>query len=42
MHTTYADMNAFEKVHGKIKTTDFHTGIKKFIDWYKDFYKTTL
>ena len=36
---TYADTTKLDKIIGKFKKTDVENGIKKYINWYKIFYK---
>ena len=36
---TYADISNSTKKLGYIPTTNIETGIKKFINWYKNYYK---
>ena len=36
---THADMKLFQKIFGKIKSTSINIGVKKFIIWYKNYYK---
>ncbi len=36
---TYADTNLMQEIIGLYSTTNLQSGIKKFISWYKDFYK---
>lgn len=35
---TYADTSALERVFGFKPSTDLRTGLRKFAEWYKDFY----
>ena len=36
--TTYADTSALERDFGFKPNTDLRTGIRKFAEWYKEFY----
>ena len=36
VHKTHADVFKINNKVGKIKTTNFDSGIKKFIEWFKN------
>ena len=36
---TWADTQLLETLTGYRPATDIHTGVKRFVDWYRDFYK---
>ena len=36
---TYADTSALEKEFGYKPQTDLRTGLRRFAEWYKEFYK---
>ncbi len=36
---TYADINPLKKVTGFSPLTDIHSGLAKFVDWYRTYYK---
>lgn len=36
---TYADTSALERDFGFKPSTDLRTGLRKFVEWYKEFYK---
>ena len=36
---TMSDSSLLKRLTGFVPTTDIKIGIKKFCDWYKDFYK---
>ena len=36
---TYADVSLLKALAGYVPTTDVETGIKAFVDWYRDYYK---
>ena len=36
---TYADVTALQRDHGYRPTTPVAVGIKRFVDWYRDYYK---
>ena len=36
---TYADVSALENAINYRADTDIQTGIHKFVEWYKDYYK---
>ena len=36
---TYADTSALERDFGFKPSTDLRTGLRKFAEWYKEFYK---
>ncbi len=36
---TYADTRKIESVHGFKPSTDLRTGLKKFVEWYKRYYR---
>ena len=36
---TYADVSLLEAITGYTPSTDVRTGIKAFVDWYKDYFK---
>ena len=36
---TYADTKALEEDYGYKPSTDLRTGLRKFAEWYKEFYK---
>ena len=38
---TYADVSALEKAINYRADTDIQTGIHKFVDWYKDYYRVS-
>ena len=38
-HKTYSNINLAKKDLGYYPTTEYKSGIKKFINWYKKFYK---
>lgn len=40
VHSTYADTSLLNELIGKRSTTSIKTGVKEFIDWYKDYYHT--
>ena len=37
---TWADTQLLETLTGYRPTTDIHTGVRRFVDWYRDFYNT--
>ena len=36
---TYADTSALERDFGYKPSTDLRTGLRKFVEWYAEFYK---
>ena len=36
---TYADVSLLKALTGYVPTTDVETGIRAFVDWYRDYYK---
>ena len=36
---TYADTSALERYFGFKPSTDLRTGLRRFTEWYKDFYR---
>jgi UDP-glucuronate 4-epimerase len=36
---TYADVSSLVEDTGYQPSTDVETGVKAFVDWYRDFYK---
>lgn len=39
---TYADTSALERDFGSKPSTDLRTGLRRFAEWYSEFYKSTL
>ena len=39
MLETYADIRFLRKFDKKFKSTDFKAGIKKFVQWFKEYHK---
>lgn len=42
MPNTYADVTAFEQVFGKLPHTSIETGILRFVEWYKAYYRVQV
>ena len=40
VEATFADTSALQQWTGFAPSTSIREGIKKFVDWYLDFYKT--
>ncbi len=39
VHTTYADIDDLTKLTGFRPVTSIETGLKRFVEWYRDYYK---
>ncbi|MFN4023947.1 MAG: NAD-dependent epimerase/dehydratase family protein [Hyphomonas sp.] len=39
VHQTFADVRLLKAVTGYTPDTDYRTGIARFVDWYRDYYK---
>ena len=37
--TTWADISLLQKLTGFRPVTDYHQGVTKFVQWYRDYYK---